>query len=337
MSPNVTNAVSDALKGKGGGAETTAAHIQDIAMLNVVEKSAEDNRQADLAMPKYHTVSDLRRAQLWLDAQIKKSESGVFSEVATLTPELAMVLLDRNPGNRKVKQGKVVELGKDMIGGNWKLNGEAIIVSDDGLLNDGQHRCAAVVECKIPVQVVITFGVPRDSRDTLDQGSMRSAADYLDMHGVESAKHLAGAARALWQYQKFGFIRMTSMRHAPTRTEIKQVALEHPSLGRSVRFVSRRGVKAIGSVSLLAFCHFCFRKAAGEMAADYFMDALLEGASLKRGDPILYVRNRFIAEKSRMKSEEKVELLFRAWNAHRLDEQRQTLRSYGGELPLLEV
>jgi len=329
---SISNAVSDAPKGKGGAAET-ARPIQDFAMLKVAEKPVEGN----VPTPRYHTVSDLRRAAIWLDSQVAKSGGKVSSQVVDLTPDLASLLLERNPGNRTLRPSKIADLAKDMSAGNWKLNGEPLIVSQDGLLNDGQHRCAAVVESKIPVPVVMVFGVERDSRDTLDQSTPRTAGDFLAMHDMANAKHLAAAARALWQYQTYGFLASAHQKYSPTRSEIKATALSNPGLASSLAYVQRPGAKTMRQPSLLAFCHFAFKRMAGETAADFFMDSFIDGANLKRSDPILYVRNRLIAERKLLKLEHRAELLFKAWNAHRLDLTNVTFRITGGELPMLEA
>lgn len=315
---------------KNGGAPEGGRrnkHMSNVAELVHETKSA----------PVFSGPSPVNLASRWIDEQVRKAAGRVTSQVIELTPDLAEALLARNPDNRRLRERRVAELAADISNDNWKLNGEPIIVSSDGLLNDGQHRCSAVVMSGKPISVVMIFGVERDSRDTLDQGTQRSAADYLEMHGSEDTAHLAAAARALWQYQNFGFIHPTNQNMAPTRTAVKRTALDHPGLVKSLAFVSRRGTKALSARSLLAFCHFSFKRIAGEQAANYFMDAFIDGADLERGDPILYVRNRFIAEKRHLRMHERCELLFRAWNAHRRGEKRVLLRCTGGELPLLEA
>lgn len=327
-------AATDAPKGKGSEAVASAAHSQDIAMLNVVD--APETGKTISSETRFHTQSPLRRSAVWLDSQIGKAGGRLSSVLTDVDPDLARVLLERNPGNRKLRPSKVADFAKDMKLGNWGLNGQPIIVSTDGLLNDGQHRCAAIVEAGVTVPMLIVFGVERASRDTLDQGTSRTAGDFLAMNGREHAKHLAGAARALWQYQTYSFVSTSHQKYAPTRSEIKMTALGHPGLVKSLGFVMRPGARALRSPSLLAFCHFAFARMAGEHAANYFMDALIDGAELKRGDPILYARNRIIAERASLKLSDRVELLFRAWNAHRLGQTRVLIRLAGGELPQLE-
>lgn len=327
-------AASDAHNKKGGGAEAHTARIQDYAMLKVAERPTEGKAKTAPAQ-KFHTVSDTRRAALWLDEQVAAAGDNVTTVVADLTPDIAAVLLARNPANRKIKQYKLRDYTHDMQAGAWKFNGEPIIVARDGLLNDGQHRCAAVVEAKTPIKSVFVFGVERDSRDTLDQGINRSASDYLAIHGHSNTKHVASIAKAVWQWRTYG---MLSTKHnLPTRSEVLKTALENPGIDASYQFCYRPNAKSFGSIAAIAFTHFAIKAVSGKAGADYFMDALIDGANLKPGDPILVVRNRLIIDRASLSLSDKVELLFRAWNAHRLGHARALFRVTGGELPLLEA
>lgn len=304
-------------------------------MLKVAERPAQGKVQA-ATPPKFHTVSDTRKTGLWLDKMVADAGAKVTSVTADLTPDLASILLERNPANRPLKRSKVEDFAKDMKSGAWKFNGEPIIVAQDGLLNDGQHRCLAVKESKVTVPVVMVFGVARDTRDTLDQGVNRTIGDYLALHGQHYSNHIAAVAKALWQWRSFGFVRDGGT-YRPTRSEILKVALETPGIVKSFDYINRAGAHVFGSLAVLAFAHFAFKSVAGELAANLFMDRLIEGSDLKAGDPILNVRNRLIADRKALRLGDKAELLFRAWNAHRLDETRVLFRVAGGELPLLEA
>ena len=292
----------------------------------------------DAPTQKFHTMSDLRRAQLWLDGQVAKSAGAVTAQVVTMSPELAEVLLGRNEGNRKLKARRVDDFSRDMAAGNWKLNGEPVIVSSEGRLNDGQHRCAAVIQSKVPVEMLIVFGVDRDSRDTLDHGTARSPGDDLALHGHTNTIVLAATARMLWQWRQYGTVQHSGVK-APTRVELMATVDQNPGIIRAILAVGSKGAKAkaVASVAMLAFCHFAFKTVANDADVTFFFDALIEGENLKRGDPILNARNRLIAERRILGVEERVELLFRAWNAHRRGETaRVAFRLTGGELPLLE-
>jgi hypothetical protein len=303
-------------------------------MLKVAEKPAMGKATAVPPQPKFHTVSDIRRAAVWLDEMGAKP--GVQTVVTDLTPEIAAVLMERNPANRRVKFKKVQDYAKDMKHGSWKFNGEPIIIARNGLLNDGQHRCAAVLESRTTIKAVFVFNVERETRDTLDQGVARTAGDYLSMKGHANTNDLAAVARCLWQWRTYGFLTNNGS-YFPTRSEILDVVENNPGLIKSVHFVDRKNARQIGSPSVLGFCHFAFKSVAGDIPANFFMDALIDGTELKAGDPILTVRNRLILDRKSLRVPERAELLFRAWNAHRQGSTRALFRVAGGELPILEV
>ncbi|MCE5182489.1 MAG: hypothetical protein LLG15_11865 [Betaproteobacteria bacterium] len=327
-------AASDASNGKGGVTEVNAARIQDFAMLKIAERPT-DGKAKTAPAQKFYTVSDTRRAALWLDEMV--ATRSVNTVVADLTPDIAAVLLERNPSNRKIKPHKVEDYSHDIKGGAWKFNGEPIIIARDGLLNDGQHRCAAVLEARIPIKAVFVFGVERDTRDTLDQGANRTAGDYLGIHGHQFTNHLAAVAKAVWQWRTYGFVRGRGSKFSPTRSEILLTVEKNPGIVKSFDFVNRKNSQTMGSASPLAFAHFAIKSVAGDLAANYFMDALIDGTNLKSSDPILVARNRLIMGRKNLLLAEKAELLFKAWNAHRLDRTGVNFRLTGGELPLLEA
>lgn len=309
-------------------------------MLKVAERSATRKpavpKNIALVQKKFHTISDVRRSQGWLDDQVIAAGDKVVTVVTDLTPDLATVLLERNPNNRSLKPNKVQDYAHDMMTGAWKFNGEPVIIARDGLLNDGQHRCAAVVESRLSIPAIFVFGVERETRETLDQGISRSSGDYLSMRGFTHQNNLSAMARCLWQWRTFGVIN-NHRGKSPTRGEIVATVTDNPGLVKSFEFVNRPNARAIRSVSVLGFCHFAFKSVTNQISADFFMDALIDGTELKAGDPILSVRNRLIADRSSLGTPEKSELLFRAWNAHRLGQTRVIFKVLGGELPLLEA
>lgn len=279
--------------------------------------------------------SSADKTQAWLDEQLRRARGGVVTVTAPLTPALAGVLLERNPANRRLGADVVEKYARDMKNGAWRLNGEPIIVSADGLLNDGQHRCAAVVESGHTIMAIFVFGVGRDTRMTLDQGKARRASDFLGMHGHVDSIALAAAGVFLWQLAQHGRVSSQAV-YRPTKSEQLAVIDEHPGLIASLAAIDKKGSLSVGGRPMLGFCHYVFSEAAGEPSATSFMRALTSGAALAARDPILYARNRLMAERGRLRSNERAELIFRAWNAHRRRETPKTLPILGGELPLVE-
>jgi len=304
-------------------------------MLNVVESPAAGKTgRANTKL--FNTISGTRAAALWLDEQIAQSNGKVTAIKVSLTPDLASVLLERNPSNRKIRTGKVDDFASDMEHGAWAINGEPIIVSSEGLLNDGQHRCAAVVQSKRAIETLMVIGVERETRTTLDQGENRKVADYLSMEGYANTNNLAATAKMLWQYRTYGYMSSNS-KMRPTRSEVHTVVRDTPALVKALHAVDRKNARSLAPLSVMAVCHFLFSQMSRPDAVSYFFDALIDGASLDRGDPILNVRNRLMTDGRVMKQHEKVELLVRAWNAHRRGQTRILFRITGGELPLVEA
>ena len=50
----------------------------------------------------------------WFNECVERGKGEVFSEVTTVTPGLASVLLDKNPDNRNIRAVKVEQFAADM-------------------------------------------------------------------------------------------------------------------------------------------------------------------------------------------------------------------------------
>jgi hypothetical protein len=274
-------------------------------------------------------------AAVWLAGQIGDAAIAVRTVTGKLTPSLARLLLARNPDNRRLSADAVEKYARDIANGNWRFNGEPIVIAKDGLLNDGQHRCEAVVMAGEAISVVFVFGVDRESRFTLDQGKMRQAGDYLGMHGHSDPVALAAAAAMLWQFRSHGRLSTASVMR-PTKGEVLAIVGQTPTLAAGLDVADRKGCNLVGGRAMLAFCHCIFAERAGTPAATAFIDSLLTGAALPSRDPILYARNRLSDMRGRLRPNEKAELIIRAWNAHRRREQPKTLAILDGALPPVE-
>lgn len=271
------------------------------------------------------------RARAWIAQQVRNAENEPVSFPIELTPDLASALLERNPDNRNITGTKLQEIARDINGGRWQFNGEPLIVSIDGLLNDGQHRCQAVVETGRSIRTMISFGFDRESRMTLDQGSVRTTGNYLSMSGVPDGNNVAAVTVLIWQYKELGRI-SSSGAERPTKSQSLLVATSYLDIADSLSVCSK--TNGVASKSILAFCHWAIARKAGRQLADAFATKLIEGADLGTRDPILYARNKLMS--ARLTSNEKVSLVFRAWNAWRAGEKPVRLQFGQGKLPKLE-
>lgn len=279
---------------------------------------------------------EVERMRQWINDRVSACQGDPVLEIVTLTPVLAKLLLERNKGNRPISEVGLDRIKRDIERNNWQFNGEPVIVAKDGQLNDGQHRCKAVVETGIPIRMVIVFGPQRDSRLTLDQGVTRTVGHYLTMLGHSDAQALASVGSNICQYQKNRFL-ATNGRDRPTKMEARNLVQETPGIAESLSFVSRKGAGAVATRTMLGFCHWVFAGKVGESYANAFMASLIDGANLAKGSPILYCRNRLIELKGKVNINERAELIFRAfnlWTAGETDCKRIPL--LGGKLPKID-
>lgn len=278
------------------------------------------------------TPIERSRMEAWLATRINSAEP--HSEIVTLTPVLAGLLLERNKENRPISEQNLDRLKSDLLGGRFRFNGEAIVVSSSGDLNDGQHRCRAVFETGKSIRTTIVFGPDRDSRMTLDQGVARTVGHYLTMAGFTDANNLAAVAGHIWQYRTFNRISKDG-RERPTKSQALDVVNHYRDATDSVARI-KSGFALIPARSVIAFAHWAFARVAGPYAADDFILKLGTGAELSTGSPILYCRNRLLDMRGQNNPGPKAEILFRCWNAWRRGDTISRIPLQGGRLPELE-
>lgn len=270
----------------------------------------------------------------WFAERVKRGEKEIFSEVATITPSIARHILENNKDNRLISSPLVANIANDIAEGRWEMNGEAIIISNTGLLNDGQHRLNAVIEANRPIRTTITFGVPRKTRFTVDMGRARTTGDFLGMEGAKNRHRAAAGALlvGLWQkgvYGRHGAVRGTVY---ITRQGVRQIYWGlQKQFDAACEFVEsaaflKRWAPAT-SVAAYVILHQI-----NNVEATVFFHHLRDGDDLKRNDPILVLRAHLLANE-RLASHEKLELFFRYWNAWRNGQKLERRISLRGTHP----
>jgi hypothetical protein len=284
--------------------------------------------------------------EAWLEERVAAARKEPVTEVVTLTPVLAELLLERNEGrgsedhNRPISATMVDRLKRDIEGGRWEFNGEAIVVSKDGKLNDGQHRCKAVVETGRSIRTILVVGPERKSRMTLDTGVGRTTGHFLRMNGYVDTNNLAAMAALVWRHKEKGRIAVGS-NDQPTKAEVLMTVEGYKDFPDSLLYVSKANNGVVASKSVLGFAHWTIWKKAGLHVANEFMDGLLDGIDLSKTSPILYCRNRLMEARvyngqMKMTVGAKVELILRAYNLWRRKDTAARI-PLNGRLPELEA
>jgi hypothetical protein len=121
-------------------------------------------------------------------------------------PHEAAELLELNRGNRPLNPTKVHHLARQMREGRWKDTGIPIILYRQGhekLLDDGQHRLYAIIECGMTLPFTISVTDVRVF-DVVDTGKPRTLGDLIAINdgtseGVTGKRAAAvGMAVDLW-------------------------------------------------------------------------------------------------------------------------------------------
>lgn len=118
--------------------------------------------------------------------------------IVVVTPAMASEWLKRNTRNRHISESYVDSLARDMESGRWMFTHQGIAFDCDGNLLDGQHRLTAIVRSGVPLRMVVTHGMSRNSIAGIDQGNVRSASDVLKLgHSKDVSKRGMAIANAM--------------------------------------------------------------------------------------------------------------------------------------------
>lgn len=240
-------------------------------------------------------------------------------DIVTMTPQWAEALLANNPKNRKPKQGHIAALARDMQRGDWQLNGDAIRVSQEGVLLDGQHRLLACVKSGVAFQTILIRGLSADVRATIDSGAVRTYADRLSMRGVPNASQVAAAGRLVVGLASGELI------HAKlTASEGDRLLAAHPGLVDSASFC----LKAFPKMqSRLAAIHYVGTYLGMHDRADTFVDVWRSGIPDYPGDPAHNLRERVLRQGTKIPADEIFRLLVTSWNRFVEHKPAQLLRA----------
>jgi len=269
----------------------------------------------------------------------------ITTEVVTITPTLAQEWLEVNRNNRTPRKTHVARLARDMAEGRWKMTGEAIAFDSEGNLQNGQHRLMAIIEAAVKVPMLVVRGVPPESFDVIDQGSVRTTGDALRALGIPDPSLIGAASRLVLMYEQYPDKSWNSVNQKLTKTEITTYAEQHaPGLvlaeaaSRHWHFGRSRYSATVAGGYLL------HRKHGGSEAFTAFSEGLVTGADLPKNSPVLALRNYIInsnngrrASLDRWSQQKMVFAIVKAWNYYLEDNAVDHLRVTPSSLPMPEV
>ncbi|MFI7125939.1 hypothetical protein ACIBQ1_09615 [Nonomuraea sp. NPDC050153] len=253
------------------------------------------------------------------------SPDGVNYELVYVTPDLAQRWLHRNNGNRPLRGEVVARLARDLQAGRFMENGDAIRVSADGDLADGQHRLNAIAESGVGVWMLVVSNLPAEARATVDDGVKRTMGDRLGFRGEGSPKTLAAVVRRalLWDRRAY-----TNATYQPSTLESFEFLDQNPDLRQAASAADHYRKARMLSGSTIGLCWWLFARLDADQCKEFF-DRLQDGAMLASGHPVLTLRNRLNAlnaQPGRVPFSHTTALAIKAWNYYRDGAELRTIR-----------
>lgn len=242
--------------------------------------------------------------------------STVVARVVTITPQLARGLIEhRNNSNRDVTLGRVDQYAEDIRRGEWIVNGEAIKISRDGEVLDGQHRLLAVLDADAPITTVLITGLPPEAQESMDQGRPRTFGDVLKLRGEKDYYVLAAAVRIVTTYERSG-IPLPGYVFSPSNQQLSASLKRNPEIRDSCAFANRHRQRWI-NVSVVGALHYLFSAADAARAGEFFRQLTVASNT---DQPIRQLRERLVAEHEavehpRLHVRTKIAYVVKTWNA----------------------
>lgn len=250
------------------------------------------------------------------------------TKVYEITPDTAMQILveSRNfSTNRNVTPSYVKRYAKDMAADTWKLNGQPIIICEEGYLMDGQHRLEACIQSGHSFRTLVVlaseFGITREEAfHTIDGGLGRRSRHDLQTMQVKNASlvtHSLSWLSALLEWK-------VGRKNSPTRAENLRLFAEHRLIEDYAAKVNTKRFRQV----CVAHAHFAaISYILCELSSDRrkgieFVEGVISGANLSEGDPRLLLRHKWAdlrySNKKKTGVQDRVTPLvysIRAWNA----------------------
>ena len=224
--------------------------------------------------------------------ELREAVAGFYgTKTLIIDRPFAETLLAYNTANRTISRRKVERLVGQMRSGEFENTGEPIIISAEGVLNDGQHRLLALVAADTVVDMDVRFGIPRKAFTKTDTGSSRTGGDVLSIRGIVGGAAVAPAVRLLILYRR-GL--PDSIREFVSNSEVDEAFTRWKGLETVGRQVTGfRFPKGVRSTPLLAAAYLASRSPAKDRLPAW-LETLATGLASGKSDPAYLLRERLM-------------------------------------------
>lgn len=266
---------------------------------------------------------------------ISKPGPEVAVDIVLITPSDAEAWLSGvNSHNRRLKDDRVATYRRDMATGDWHFNGDTICFDVNGILLDGQHRLAAIVESGVSVWCILVVGLEPVAQETMDVGARRTAGDSLTLRGEANANVLAAVARFVVRWDLGA--RLTTGKVSATFQEVSAcIAADRKNLDRAVEVaVLARGAHVPMSPANVGAMYLICSRLDADQADQFFVDQFINAVGLEMNSPARVLLRRLAEEtgtsKRRMHPDDALRYMVTAWNYFRAGRQVSKLTTPRG-------
>jgi len=231
------------------------------------------------------------------DAYLQRLETD-FPEAAVeiITPEIASEIMEANgplhdgmARNRQISRADVAAYSRDIVNRRWMVTGQSIKISASGRLLDGQHRLQAVIDSKMPIEIVVVRNLPDDIFSTFDVAHQHTLSNILTSRGEPSAARMQSALKVIWHYRETGLANPKG--YKPTLSEVLELYEACPDLRHHIRASSSTGFKTLNIAhAATAALMYIFHEINPEKATEFFY-GLETGAQIDTDTPIWALRD----------------------------------------------
>lgn len=247
----------------------------------------------------------------------------------TITPEVALGLLARNRGNRRLMLSAIRKYARSMREGVWKKTGQPLVFDRQGQLSEGQHRLYACLwgGHAFTTMVVTDASDEPDIFAFIDNGAPRTAADALFTAGANGCSKQVASATIIAARFEAGAFRINSLPRMEQMQpwEVMAYVEANPSLVAAAHTVVSnfsRAAKVIGHMGAATFFAWQVIERYGLDELDAFLTPLGTAApGLAEDNPIRALLERLRAvEGPHLAMQQRLALLIKAFGLHYSDD-----------------
>ncbi|MHA3980704.1 hypothetical protein ACW9UR_23805 [Halovulum sp. GXIMD14794] len=169
----------------------------------------------------------------------------------TITPEIAQELLDTAVGAHEDKRA-IETYAQAMSADSWVINGQPLIIDEEGRLIDGVQRLHACIRSGKPFDTFVARSVPADILHTIDQHRRRNYQGVLEARGVEDAGTVVRLMSKLIRIENGVLGRDSQVSISWSRFD--QVLAANPELHDAVKIANRFSSASLHSTSRPTLC-----------------------------------------------------------------------------------